>query len=980
MASLFDQYEQATARAASSITMVPRETVAAPIASGYVTAKMEEEVRIFSKMKINFTPPRPITHLIVNNNMLMMAMSDNVVLRIDLEHPDQPDEVKLGDDRIHKLFLDPTGHHLIISTEQQDVLYLSRTGRKAKQLQKLKGHLIDSIGWNKLNTSESTTAEILVGTSRGLIFETEIQSGDDSRFFQQSLEQYWKQVFNLGKEGPVPVTGLEVEHVQPSPQNERRFFVMATTPGRLYQFIGVIPSSSETPVFQNVFHKYEASPASFLELPGNFGYSKLQFFYPKSKTVPSHFAWMTGPGIYFGVFDFNNQSTDNVTKDSRLLPYPESDKEGSSDVEPIAMTMTEFHVLLLFPDRMKVMCVLNEQLIDEDVYHARYGKILGICRDRTRGTIWTFTDQSVFKYKVVKESRDVWRMYLDQGDFDRAKEHCRDNPANLDKVLTRQAEHFFEKEKYDKSALYFAMTERSFEEVALKFIEAQQTTALRMFLSKKLSALKHEEKTQMTMLVMWLIELYLNQLGEFRSKEEARNTHDTVHTEFQKFLAQSMVRDCLSGNVDTVYDLIASHGDIEDMVFFAMLMKDYERVISHHIQHDDYHSALEVLRKPKDTELYYKFSPVLMQHIPNELVSAWIEQGKTLDPKKLIPALVQYDHSAQSSQANEAIRFLEFCVLLLDNTEQAIHNYLLALYAKYQPDKLMGYLERQGDIEDNVHYDLKYALRLCAEHAHKRACVYIYTTMGLYEEAVDLALQVDVDLAKQSAEKPEEDDELKKKLWLRIARHVVEEQSDIQKAMLVLHECPQLKIEDILPFFPDFVTIDHFKDAICSSLADYNQHIESLKNEMKDATESAKAIRGDIQEMRNKYGIVGGNQKCSSCNYPLLTRSFYLFPCQHMFHSDCLINEVLPHLTIAKRNLMSSLQRRLSQLQSHRSTTATAPSTDGITKRDEVDQIKNELDDITAAECVFCGEIMIRSVDRPFIEPDEYEATMKSWE
>lgn len=85
-------------------------------------------------------------------------------------------------------------------------------------------------------------------------------------------------------------------------------------------------------------------------------------------------------------------------------------------------------------------------------------------------------------------------------------------------------------------------------------------------------------------------------------------------------------------------------------LFLLFNFSDYERVISHHIQHDDYHSALEVLRKPKDTELYYKFSPVLMQHIPNELVSAWIEQGKTLDPKKLIPALVQYDHSAQSSQ------------------------------------------------------------------------------------------------------------------------------------------------------------------------------------------------------------------------------------------------------------------------------------------------------------------------------------------
>ena len=39
-------------------------------------------------------------------------------------------------------------------------------------------------------------------------------------------------------------------------------------------------------------------------------------------------------------------------------------------------------------------------------------------------------------------------------------------------------------------------------------------------------------------------------------------------------------------------------------------------------------------------------------------------------------------------------------------------------------------------------YDLKFALRLCSEHGHKRECVHIYSLMGLYEEAVDLALQV----------------------------------------------------------------------------------------------------------------------------------------------------------------------------------------------------------------------------------------------
>ena len=70
---------------------------------------------------------------------------------------------------------------------------------------------------------------------------------------------------------------------------------------------------------------------------------------------------------------------------------------------------------------------------------------------------------------------------------------------------------------------------------------------------------------------------------------------------------------------------------------------------------------------------------------------------------------------------------------------------------------------------------------------------------------------MDVELAKLSAEKPEDDEELKKKLWLRIAKQVVQEQNDVQQAMGVLKECPALKIEDILPFFPDFVTIDHFK-------------------------------------------------------------------------------------------------------------------------------------------------------------------------
>lgn len=66
-------------------------------------------------------------------------------------------------------------------------------------------------------------------------------------------------------------------------------------------------------------------------------------------------------------------------------------------------------------------------------------------------------------------------------------------------------------------------------------------------------------------------------------------------------------------------------------------------------------------------------------------------------------------------------------------------------------------------------------------------------------------------MAKSCADLPEDDEELRKKLWLKIARHVVQEEKDVKKAMNCLSSCDLLKIEDILPFFPDFVTIDHFK-------------------------------------------------------------------------------------------------------------------------------------------------------------------------
>jgi len=47
----------------------------------------------------------------------------------------------------------------------------------------------------------------------------------------------------------------------------------------------------------------------------------------------------------------------------------------------------------------------------------------------------------------------------------------------------------------------------------------------------------------------------------------------------------------------------------------------------------------------------------------------------------------------------EICRYFEHCVEKLNCRDQTIHNYLVSLYAKYLPQKLMSYLEKEGKVE-----------------------------------------------------------------------------------------------------------------------------------------------------------------------------------------------------------------------------------------------------------------------------------------
>lgn len=999
MASLFDQYEQVTSQSAG-YSSAGRS--AFPELTGYVNAYLEDELPMFKKTKMTFAPSHPLTHLVASNQMVVLAMAHKVLLRIDQKDPNHPDEIdlnrSLGDkglsSRVYQMFLDPLGRHLIVSLvhSESDVSFdnchVRQNAQKAVSLQKLKGHVISAVGWNYDNTPESTSSSyILAGTTKGHIFELELASSEDRFFLQASPEKYCKPVYQLSQDPTIgPIMGLEFRRFS-SGGPEPKCFVIVSTPRRIYQFVGPLAAPGDQPMLLKVFNTNDDVLERCKEIPSRLRYSVLQLWSQSPQDCPAKFAFMLEPGVYFGdiVVPSSDRDSKTVIFNPKLLEYARGTARSSSSEKPLSMVLTEFHTMVLFHDRVKVYCLLNEEPVFEDIFPETYGRTIGLAKDPVFGTVWAFSELAVYRYKIEREDRHVWEVYLKDRNYELAKMYCKGDPQKLDQVYTKHAEDLFEKQEYLESARIYAKTCASFEEVSLKFLqhaEEDNEEALRCFLSKKLEGLKTSEKTQTTMITLWLVELFLNRLGMLRTAgRQDEVAYKSLAAEFKKLLQEDKVKDCVSNNRSAVYKLISKHGEENILIDFANIMKDFERVIQYHLQNKNFGPALEVLMKQNDVELVYQFSPTLMQCIPKKTVDMWMSwstRDRRLDPARLIPALVQNDNTRDKTQGYEAIRYLEFCVNKLGNHDEAIHNYLLALYARLEPEKLMRYLHVEGHDQLAVPYDLKYALRVCSELGLTEACVHIYSTMELYEEAVDLALKVDIELAKTNANMPGNNEELKKKLWLKIAEHVVKEEKDIRRAMEFLQECDLIKIEDILPFFDEFVTIDHFKDAICSSLQEYNMHIEELKIEMEDATQSAKEIRSEIQAFRNKFSLVRADQKCSVCEYAVMNQAFYMFPCGHMFHADCLSSEVQQHLTPMKVNRIDDIHRQLASLSGHDDNVSLS-SASGIPTLSTRDKLMNELDDLIASECLFCGELAIRSVDEPFVDPERYEEVMRDW-
>ena len=132
-----------------------------------------------------------------------------------------------------------------------------------------------------------------------------------------------------------------------------------------------------------------------------------------------------------------------------MIPYPLPDapsepmeiskRRGNYSKFPLDVALTPFHLAMVFYDRLRIVCTVNQQLVYEDTYDQverlylkkaanqslnesnsyfiqSFGDLRGLtCDGRSKKNpgpiLWSFADYALFRYTVSDESRHIWQVY-----------------------------------------------------------------------------------------------------------------------------------------------------------------------------------------------------------------------------------------------------------------------------------------------------------------------------------------------------------------------------------------------------------------------------------------------------------------------------------------------------------------------------------------------------------------------------------------
>eukprot|EP01025_Chloroclados_australasicus_P049395 TRINITY_DN5625_c0_g1_i2.p1 TRINITY_DN5625_c0_g1~~TRINITY_DN5625_c0_g1_i2.p1 ORF type:complete len:891 (+),score=128.42 TRINITY_DN5625_c0_g1_i2:147-2819(+) len=857
----------------------------------------------------------------------------------------------------------------------------------------LRNEGISAVCWPDVDSADAildegaTIGSVLVGSDKGALHEVRLE-GRQAEQAERLLEL---------KSGGA-ITGVRVKNLKETQDGKQTVILLVSNKEQIMMFTGKLPYKDILTPF-----KSQSMLPNLHVLPQAASVTDLSI-HDLPETHNTVFGWMIDNGIYWGVIntsdtDYNLQDHMSLLTEGHVLGFEAAIGEGFNDEDqPFKLVCTEYHFLLFCGRQVFIISQLSNKLAKEVPFispsGARYmPAMLGVSYDLSpdEKIVYVYDNDVILRLDCSNEGRDVWKDYLKVNNFKSALKHCQDEKQK-NQVRNAWAEDSYGKNDYVQAARTWATitsSNPSFEEIALRLMEVDASDALQEYLSRRLQSLSEENAAQRTLLVHWLLLRMLHKLSTAilqRNDDLKLSASDELKSFLEEYASDLDDR--------TTTKLLLDLG-LQDLLFhYAYKLGNWDVVFQYLIlEKKDASEALKKLRNPTvDKKYYYKYAPDLLRLQPKETVDAWIAARADIDFSQLLPALSEYASAkADKDIRQEVVRFVEFvCNQQLGGDYQDKHFFDLAiqLYVLDEDeDRLLDFVTRARKMKYFVLttvYDVNGALKLARDNNKTKTSIQLMIYQELFEDAVETAMaNGNMNLAKATANDVD-NEVLKRKLWLMIAKNLVRQlqtsEPPIDSVVKLIRDSNHiLSIEDILPLFPEFVTINKFKVPILDALQQYNSQIDELKSEMDEMTAVADQLREDLKKLSDRKALVAPNvASCTRCGQSLRAEPvpnfdlppvqglprYFVYPTGQCYHGICATADFVE---LADSRRASSVRHMLGRLLSLDSN-----------EMGQILDLQKTLVDMISSEDPRNGEIVVNLVKQTFLTDDDLRQ-LPSW-
>lgn len=725
-----------------------------------VDTSIEPSIEV-DPVQLQFELKQRLKHLNIQDNIMYLVL-EKLIYKIDLN---SPAVVKLfqfaHDSFITNSWLSPNGQHFIVQINNSIYYYLHKSYDKFKILPRFKN----------LEISE-------------IVFPHWKEDG----YIESSGE-----FFIITKDNSIYISNIKSHFGQENKKDDKYVKLVYTSQDS--NIIDICMSNNNTRIELLTNHlilTWDCFELSYNELVKVF---KTNPTVTSLKLNNNDLILETSINTYLLISPQTNEIVSNdeelcLSQCNKLNPFSKLSNSKHS------LVITNHHILALSTDQ-KHLVMFSKLSNSPPKMIELPEKVNGLTADYNQYTFWLFSKDNIYEIIINNESINVWYDYYKMGKYQEALTVLKSEPNSFykkDMITIKQGYDYLQKgafglnlkDAFDSSLLDLQIkgiknlgkSSEPFEKICLMLINLQSKesshlndlvsqTLLVEYLLVKYNYIKSHDKNKIKIVILssWIIELMLRKIYDLSSEDklldvkQAGSTPEDMKTTYlEKFNKQ--LDDFLSNNYNdfdkpTIYQIIKNLNDIPRLIYFAELNKDYEFILRHYIELEDWPNALKVIIKiystndPAFSSILSKTSTVLLLNYPKETVETWLKFSN-IDYSSLLRSILMYNAKFKNIAIidNYSVILLQKIIYNKGVKSKSINNYYLSLLISYKSlnDEETSFVNKQilkflNFIKlDPKLYDSGLILRLCLDNKHiQPAIIILINDLKSFDQALALA-------------------------------------------------------------------------------------------------------------------------------------------------------------------------------------------------------------------------------------------------